>query len=60
MKKEFTSKFHDGDKVIMVNCLEADSNKGKEWTCRGARSKRVAGTRSFSCKAIGATLTLNV
>ena len=34
-EKEFTPKFHDGDQVEMVDCLEAENNKGKVWSCRG-------------------------
>lgn len=36
-EKEFAPKFHDGDKVMMVNCLEASHAQLKEkvWTCHG-------------------------
>lgn len=34
-EKEFAPKFHDGDKVMMHNCFEADLHKDKVWTCQG-------------------------
>lgn len=34
-EKEFAPKFHDGDQVKMVDCLEAEKYKDKIWICRG-------------------------